>query len=60
MALPASSTPEFFDVIPSTKEEIKYRPFLVGEEKNLLIALEGQEQKEISNAILKVLEDCII
>ena len=60
MALPAISTPEFFDVIPSTKEEIKYRPFLVGEEKNLLIALEGQEQKEISNAILKVLEDCII
>lgn len=60
MALPAIITPEFFDVIPSTKEEIKYRPFLVGEEKNLLIALEGQEQKEISNAILKVLKDCII
>jgi len=60
MALPAISTPEFFDVIPSTKEEIKYRPFLVGEEKNLLIALEGQDQKEISNAILRILDDCIL
>jgi hypothetical protein len=60
MTLPAISTPEFFDVIPSTKEEIIYRPFLVGEEKNLLIALEGKEQKEISNAIIKVLKDCIL
>jgi len=60
MALPAISTPEFFDVIPSTKEEIKYRPFLVGEEKNLLIALEGQEQKEITNAIINILRECIL
>jgi len=60
MALPKISTPEFFDAIPSTKEEIKYRPFLVGEEKVLLIALEGQDNKEISNAIVNLLKNCIV
>lgn len=60
MALPVISTPEFFDALPSTNEEIKYRPFLVGEEKSLLIAMEGQDQKEISNAILNLLKNCLI
>jgi len=60
MALPKISTPEFFDVIPSTNQEIQYRPFLVGEEKTLLIALEGQDNKEISNAILRLLKSCIM
>lgn len=60
MALPKISTPEFFDAIPSTKQEIQYRPFLVGEEKTLLIALEGQDNKEISNAIMRLLKTCIL
>ena len=49
MALPKLSTPEFNTVIPSTKEDIKFRPFLVKEEKILYMALEGGEQKEIYN-----------
>ena len=45
MALPKLSTPEFNTVIPSTKEDIKFRPFLVKEEKILYMALEGGEQR---------------
>lgn len=59
MPLPKLVTPEFTVVIPSTKETIKIRPFLVKEEKVLYMALEGQDAKEIENAILNVLEECI-
>ena len=41
MALPALSSPEFITEIPSTKQKIKFRPFLVREEKILYMALEG-------------------
>ena len=44
MALPKIATPEFETVIPSTKETITFRPFLVKEEKILYMALEGGEQ----------------
>jgi hypothetical protein len=60
MALPLLSTPEFITKIPSTGEEIKYRPFLVKEEKILLMALEGKDQTEITEAVMKLLENCII
>ena len=60
MALPKLSTPEFNTVIPSTKEDIKFRPFLVKEEKILYMALEGGEQKEIYNATMNILENCIL
>jgi hypothetical protein len=60
MALPNISTPEFITQIPSTGEEIKFRPFLVREEKLLLMALEGEDQDEIQNAIMKILEGCIL
>ena len=60
MTLPKLITPEFSMKIPSTKQEIKYRPFLVKEEKVLYIALEGGDPKEIENAILNVLEVCIL
>jgi hypothetical protein len=60
MALPSLSAPEFFTTIPSTGKEIKYRPFLVKEEKILLMALEGEDAKEINSAILKILKNCII
>tara|TARA_Y100001938_G_scaffold113141_1_gene155179 strand:- start:8273 stop:8995 length:723 start_codon:yes stop_codon:yes gene_type:complete len=60
MALPKLSTPEFNTVIPSTKEDIKFRPFLVKEEKVLYIALEGGEQKEIYDATMNILESCIL
>lgn len=60
MALPSISTPEFKTKIPSTGEEITYRPFLVKEEKILLMALEGQDANEIQNAVLNILSNCIL
>tara|TARA_E500000178_G_scaffold177429_1_gene176159 strand:+ start:5585 stop:6280 length:696 start_codon:yes stop_codon:yes gene_type:complete len=60
MALPALSSPEFITEIPSTKAKIKFRPFLVREEKILYMALEGGDATEIQNATVKVLNDCIL
>jgi hypothetical protein len=60
MALPNISTPEFQTTIPSTGEKIVFRPFLVKEEKVLLMALEGGDQQEITNAILRILDSCIL
>lgn len=60
MALPSLSAPEFITTVPSTGEEIKYRPFLVKEEKILLMALEGNDQKERTNAIMKILSNCVL
>lgn len=60
MALPSIATPEFSTTIPSTGEEITYRPFLVKEEKILLMALEGGDQKEITRSIIVLLKNCIL
>jgi hypothetical protein len=60
MPLPKISTPQYELVLPSTGKTIKYRPFLVKEEKILILALESQSTKEITNAIKQVLKDCII
>jgi len=60
MALPALASPEFMTEIPSTKQQIKFRPFLVREEKILYMALEGQDTKEIENAIVTILSNCIL
>lgn len=60
MALPSISTPEFQTVIPSTGETIAYRPFLVKEEKILLMAMEGGDAREMSNAMLNILKGCIL
>ena len=49
MALPKIKTPEFILEVPSTLEEITYRPFLVGEEKVLLMALESEDAKQCSD-----------
>ena len=59
MPLPKISTPTYELVLPSTGKTIKYRPFLVKEEKILILALESQSTKEITNAIKQVLKDCI-
>ena len=59
MPLPKISTPQYELVLPSTGKPIKYRPFLVKEEKILILALESQNTKEITNAIKQVLKDCI-
>ena len=59
MPLPTIATPTYSLILPSTKEEITYRPFLVREEKLLVLALEGEDQKEISTAIKSVLQACV-
>ena len=59
MPLPKISTPTYELEIPSTGKKIKYRPFLVREEKILIMALESEDIKQISNAIVQILSECI-
>ena len=59
MPLPKISTPTYELELPSTGKTVKYRPFLVKEEKLLVLALESDDSKEITNAIKAVLKDCI-
>ena len=58
MALPQVNTPTYELAVPSTDEKIKYRPFLVKEEKILLIAMEAQEQSGILNAVKDIVKSC--
>ena len=58
MALPKVNTPTYELVVPSTDEKVKYRPFLVKEEKILLIAMEAQEQSGILNAVKDIVKSC--
>jgi hypothetical protein len=60
MPLPKISTPTYELEIPSTKKKIRYRPFLVKEEKILIIAMESQSDTEIANAVKDVLSTCIL
>ncbi len=60
MPLPKINTPIYELELPSTGKKIKYRPFLVKEEKILLMALESEDSKQISNGIVQILNDCII
>lgn len=59
MALPKIVTPTYELELPSTGETIQYRPFLVKEEKVLVIALESEDTKQITNAIKTVIKNCI-
>jgi hypothetical protein len=58
MALPKLTTPVYELVIPSTDEKIKYRPFLVKEEKILLIALESGKSEDIVQAVKDIVTEC--
>ena len=60
MPLPKIATPEYELVLPSTEKAVKYRPFLVKEEKLLLLALESEDSKQITQAIKSVLKSCIL
>ena len=60
MPLPKISTPTYELVLPSTGKTVKYRPFLVKEEKVLVIALESEDNKQITNAIKAVLKSCVL
>ena len=59
MPLPKIATPTYELELPSTGKTIRYRPFLVKEEKVLLIALESEDTKQITNAIRAVIKNCI-
>jgi hypothetical protein len=59
MPLPKIVTPTYELELPSTEETIQYRPFLVKEEKVLVIALESEDTKQITTAIKTVLKNCI-
>ena len=60
MPLPKINTPTYDLTLPSTGKKIKYRPFLVREEKILIMAMESEEMTEITNAIIQILGDCIL
>ena len=60
MPLPKIATPTYELELPSTGETIKYRPFLVKEEKVLVIALESEDTKQITTAIKTVIKNCIL
>ena len=60
MAIPKIVTPTYECELPSTKQKIKYRPFLVKEEKVLLVALESDDDNSIQDAIIQVLQNCVM
>ena len=60
MPLPKVSTPTYELEIPSIKKTVKYRPFLVKEEKILIIAMESEDPKQITEAVKDVISNCII
>ena len=59
MPLPEIVTPTYTLTVPSTKKKIKYRPFLVKEQKTLIISMESQDQEQILDAIKTILSNCI-
>ena len=60
MPLPEIVTPTYTLTVPSTKKKLKYRPFLVKEQKTLIIAMEQQDSEQTLEAIKTVLNNCII
>ena len=60
MPLPKIATPTYELVLPSSGRKVKYRPFLVKEEKILIMALESEDSKQITSAIKTVIRDCIL
>ena len=60
MPLPEIVTPTYTLTVPSTKKKLKYRPFLVKEQKTLIIAMEQQDSEQTLEAIKTVLNNCIL
>ena len=60
MALPKIGYPTYELELPSTGKTVKYRPFLVKEEKVLLMALESQDEKQIISAVKDLIKNCVI
>lgn len=60
MPLPKPSVPTYELTVPSSKKQIKFRPFLVKEEKVLLIAMESEDEKMIRDSVINILKSCIL
>lgn len=60
MALPKIAVPSLELKLPSTGKDIKYRPFLVKEEKILLLALESEDDKQITSAVKDLIKNCVL
>ena len=58
MALPKLNTPTYSLVLPSTGEEVKFRPFLVKEQKLLMLAQESENNKEMLDTVVKIVSSC--
>ena len=59
MSLPKMNVPVYEAILPSTESVIKYRPFLVKEEKILLTAMESKDDKTITNAVKQIIRNCV-
>ena len=57
--LPRLATPKYDMIVPSSGESITYRPYVVKEEKVLLIALESQDESQIENAVMNIIKACV-
>ena len=60
MPLPKITTAEYELKLPSNGKTVKYRPFLVREEKILILALESENQKQITTAVRQVIKECVL
>ena len=60
MPLPKITTAEYELKLPSSGKTIKYRPFLVKEEKILILSLESEDRKQITSAVKQVLKECVL
>lgn len=60
MALPNITAPEYTLTLPSNKEKVRYRPFLVKEEKLLLFASESGEREDMINAVVQMIDNCVL
>lgn len=60
MSLPKLNTPVYETILPSSEKVIKYRPFLVKEEKILILAMESEDTTQIANAVKNVISSCIL
>jgi len=60
MPLPKINTPTYELVLPSSGKKLKYRPFLVREEKILIMALETEDSKQITQAVVDILSSCVL
>ena len=60
MPLPKITAPTYELVLPSSGRKVRYRPFLVKEEKLLIIAMESEDTKQITEAVKNVLKNCIL